>query len=654
MKTLRWFFPCVLAVIPLLRAAEVPETDTYPNRAPLRATPFIPINLGVVQPRGWWLKQLRRQADGLSGHAEEVIPDLGPDSGWLGGDGEGWEKGAYYVKGMTTLAFVLNDPDLQKQVLKWIDWTLKNQRPDGQIGPTSNDDWWPRMVITWALRDYYEASSDVRALQVLTNYAHYMQTNLPKRPLTEWGKARACDQIDTLYWLYNRTGQPFLLETADLLRSQSNAWIPYFATLRGGPGDYFADHGVNVSQAMKYPLEIYQRGNSDEGLSTFKEAWATLQGNHGLGIGMWSGTQVLSGKSTTQGIELCTMVEQMLSSEIAMKVLADPAIGDQLERIAYNLLPGAITKDFKQYQFYTLPNQPVAHAGNAGFKQDHGDDLLPSPHSGFHCCCYNLHMGWPKFVQNAWMKTSDGGLAATVYGPSELVVKLAGTSVTMLEETDYPFSDVVKFSLITGKPVAFPLKLRIPGWSVKPRVEVNGTEVEGVKAGEFLTISRTWNSGDSITANFPALLETQDGMNGSVTLWRGPLLFSLQIKEKVVTIGKQKEGFNELILDPATPWNYALDIDRRDLTDIKLTRSVKMPDNPWLPETTPIKLTVAAKRVPEWGLTRNDLLAAEVPISPVSSNEPVEKVTLVPFGAQTLRITAFPLLRGEPGPEAGE
>ncbi|MES2922574.1 MAG: beta-L-arabinofuranosidase domain-containing protein [Verrucomicrobiota bacterium] len=646
------------AVISLLLVAfpVVAAEEAVANRPPLQATPFIALDLGSIKARGWLEHQLRLQADGLTGHAEEVIPELGPENGWRGGNGEGWEKGPYYLRGLVSLAYVTGDSKLRKQAQVWIDSLLDTQREDGQLGPRSNDDWWPRMVITWTLRDYHEATKDPRVIPALLKYSRFISEKLPQQPLHEWAKARAGDQIDTLYWLYNRTGEAFLLEVVDLLRKQANQWNPFFKSLHGSPGDFRIEHGVNVSQAMKYPVVNYLRTGDPADRAVFGEAWQNLSEKHGLPIGIWSGTEPLAGRSTTQGVEMCSIVEQMLSNEVAMKGLGDPVIGDQLERIAFNLLPGGTTKDFTRFQYYTLPNAPVARKNEPKqlqFADDHGDDLLVSPHSGFHCCCYNLHMGWPKYVQHSWMATADGGIAAVAYGPTEVSVNLGGTPVTMIEETDYPFGDVLRFSVNPAKPAAFPFKLRIPGWSVNPRVAVNGEFVANVKPGEFLTINRTWKAGDKVTAEFPAELETQNAFKGSAALWRGPIVFSLRIGEQSKTFTKIADGFDEIEMLPSTPWNYALDIDRKNpAASVKLTRG-KMPKNPWLPETTPIKLTVPAKRLPQWGLIRNDRLADEVPESPVKSDQPLEQVTLVPFGAQTLRITAFPLLRGaailEPG-----
>ena len=62
------------------------------------------------------------------------------------------------------------------------------------------------MVATYALRDYYEATADARVPNVLSNYFRYMLDTLPSRPLKDWGKARAGDEMDTALWLYNRNG----------------------------------------------------------------------------------------------------------------------------------------------------------------------------------------------------------------------------------------------------------------------------------------------------------------------------------------------------------------------------------------------------------------------------------------------------------------
>jgi hypothetical protein len=625
-----------------------PIPEATANRLPLHATPLIPLDLGKVRASGWLANQLRLQAEGMTGHAEEVIPELGPDSAWRGGDGENWEKGPYYFRGLVSLALLHDDPALLAKAQSWVEAILAGQQQNGQIGPLSNPDWWPRMVVTWALRDYCEATGDPRIIPALLRYSRYLGDNLANQPLRDWARARAADQIDTLFWLYNRTQETFLLDVADTLREQANRWNEFFADLEVPEGDYRSVHAVNVSQAMKYPVVLYQRSGAESDRTIFGTGWRNLRARHGLAFGMWSGTEGLAGHADNQGVELCSMVEQILSNAMALKALADPDIGDEQERIAFNLLAGATTKDFRQHQYYSLPNMPVARRNRKGvlpFVDDHGDDLLLSPHAGFHCCCYNLHMGWPKYVQYAWMATSDGGLAAVAHGPTAVTASIGDATVTILAETDYPFEDTIRFRVTASALVEFPLLVRIPGWCAAPVIQINGAPVDGVVAGAFLRIARQWQTGDVVVAEFPADVSVTTGATEAKTVWRGPLAFSLRIEETAEIVTANADGFDEFELLPASPWNYALEQGASASAITAATQRRPMPANPWLPQTTPLRLTTAARRVPGWGLTAEDRLADTVPIGAVESVGPSETVDLVPCGTQTLRITAFPWTR---------
>src|SRR4051812_24694791 len=79
------------------------------NRAPLQAGAFALLPLGAIKPHGWLRRQLETQARGLTGHLDEFWPDVGANSGWLGGTGESWERGPYYLDGLLPLAYLLDD-----------------------------------------------------------------------------------------------------------------------------------------------------------------------------------------------------------------------------------------------------------------------------------------------------------------------------------------------------------------------------------------------------------------------------------------------------------------------------------------------------------------------------------------------------------------
>jgi regulation of enolase protein 1 (concanavalin A-like superfamily) len=632
----------------------LPPTPVVTNQAPLVATPFAALPLGSVRPQGWLLTQCELQKSGQTGNAEQLYGDLDGNSGWLGGSGESWERGPYYFKGLIPLAYVMNDADLKLKAQKWMDWLLNNQRPDGSIGPASNDDWWPRMIATYALKDYYEATADSRVIPVLTNYFNYMRTNLPGRPLKEWGKARAGDQLDVVLWLYNRTNDANLLTLADLIKQQAYDWKDIFTNneFMSYGADIHTKHNVNVTQAMKLPAVYYQRSNSPADRDALSLGLDHLMREHGHTCGINSGTEQVAGHAAMQGVELCSTVEAMLSLETAAFITGDPALLDRLEKITFNALPGGLTKDHKGHQYYTLPNCVIMKNGFSGYVDDRESGLSPGPESGYPCCRFNLHMGWPKFIQNSWAATSDGGLAAMAYGPNVVNAMISGTQVQITQNTTYPFEEQISLNFSMSSPVAFPLKLRIPAWCPNATVTVNGAPQAGITSGSFLTLSRTWASSDVVVLNFPMSVKTEKGPSRSVSVNRGPLVYSLRIGENWTQTWSYFADFKEFRVEPTTPWNYALQLDPANPGAAMTFSSQSFTGNPFDPANNPVKLSLSAKLLPEWEMGSRGMHAFEPPTSPVASSSQPAPVELVPFGSQHMRISWFPYL-GTPAPTVG-
>ncbi|UVI32794.1 glycoside hydrolase family 127 protein [Paenibacillus spongiae] len=232
------------------------------NRAPLKKTPFNELPLGAIQPAGWLRDQLEIQAQGLTGKLHDHWEDVGPNSGWLGGTGENWERGPYYLDGLLPLAYLLGDQALIEKVQPWVEWTLNSQREDGWFGPESNKDWWPRMVMLKVLIQYQEATGDERVIPFLTRYFIYQFAYLSERPLTSWGESRGGENILCVQWLYNRTGDEFLLELTDLIHRQTLDWTGLFTDFpfwRYQTQFDHRNHMVNVAMGIKDPALYYLR-----------------------------------------------------------------------------------------------------------------------------------------------------------------------------------------------------------------------------------------------------------------------------------------------------------------------------------------------------------------------------------------------------------
>ncbi len=634
------------------------------NRAPLAASAFYLLPAGSIRPRGWLETQLRIQADGLSGHLDETWADVGPNSGWLGGTGESWERGPYYTDGLVPLAYLLDDARLRAKAQKYIDWTLEHQAPNGMIGPATNDDWWPRIVMLKALTQYQEFTGDARVIPLMDRYFRYQLSALPTRPLRDWGKFRWQDEALSVLWLYNRTGSPYLLDLVRLLHKQGYDWMAEFDNfqythrvtaemLKLNEGNGLKDlalatHGVNNGQAVKTgPVWSIVSGAQTDRAAAAKMI-TELNRYHGLPNGMFSCDEHLAGLNPSQGSELCTVVEYMFSLEHALAITGDPAFGDRLEQLAFNALPGTFDDHMWAHQYNQEPNQVECSLHHKPWTTDGPESNLYGLEPNFGCCAANFHQGWPKFANSLFFLSGDqgsdtnDGLVAAAYAPCEVHTLLRGTPVHIVEETDYPFRGTVRLHLSPAASIRFPLQLRIPAWAAGATLAVNGERQPAPAPGTFARIERTWKAGDRIELELPMTPRVTRWYNDSIALNRGPLVFSYGIDESWVKL-RDRGMTADWQVFPASAWNYGLIVDEKTLSDSIEVSEAETGPIPFGRKQPPVQLHVKARKLDAW--RAEDGVADPVPQSPVAGTQAEEPITLIPYAAAKLRITAFPQLK---------
>lgn len=643
-------------------------------RAPLADVSYAKLPLGAVEPKGWLGEQLRRMGDGMAGRLGELYANVSSENAWVGGNGDNWERGPYWIDGLVPLAYTLGDDELIAEAERWIAWSIQSQQPSGYFGPdpdksydeapegkhgaflqTDNAaDWWPRMVMLKAMRSYHDATGDERVLGFMTNYFRYQQRTLPETPLghwTWWAKMRGGENQESIYWLYNRTGEDFLLDLARTVFEQTADWTEGF--LENDPPSW---HGVNVGMGVKQPVVNYLQAKDAKYLHAAREGLDWLMREHGQPQGMFSGDEPLHGTAPTQGTEMCTVVELMYSLQNLVRTTGQVRYMDHLERVAYNALPTQHKDDYMGRQYYQQPNQIRISDVPKNFKTGGtGMRLVYGLTSGYPCCTTNMHQGWPKYARNLWMATPDGGLAALFYAANGVDARVGadGTKVHVEEKTDYPFDDAVRFELSSREgAVYFPLHLRIPAWvDGKARIRVNGRRHATPEAGQIVKIGRRWKDGDTLELTLPMTVSTSRWHERSAAVERGPLVYALRIGEDWQQIDgddyepRWEERYKVPTWEvfPRAPWNYGLVFDRDAPADAFEVVEDDVPDYPWSLETVPVKLVAKGKRLPQWNAYHEG--AGPLPPSPADSEEPTEEITLVPYGASTLRISEFPVVR---------
>ncbi len=628
------------------------------NRAPLEPLTFIPLPPGAVKPAGWLGKKIRLQADGFHGHLTEISRFLKKEkNAWLSQTGEGeygWEEVPYWLKGFSNAAWVLNDESMKKEAMIWIEGALDSQQPDGWFGPDKGrtglatnlkgrEDLWPNAIMLFCLQDYYDFSGDSRVIELMKKYFDYLKA-LPEEQFLVgyWPSNRGGDLLYSVIWLYNRIGDESLLPLCHKIHRRSVDWV------NGIPNW----HNVNMSQSFGEPGTYYLVSHEKDHLFAADRNYREIRTLYGQVPGGMFGADENCRKGygdPRQAVETCGMVEMMLSCEMLLRICGEGSWADRCEDVAFNSLPAALTADMKALRYLTAPNMVKGDKGSKSPGIQNGGPMFHMDPHDHRCCQHNFGHGWPYYAQSLWAATPDKGLAALFYNASTVAAKIGdGRTVTIQQKTHYPFDETIQLTIIDLKGShPFPIYLRVPQWCQAPVLKINGKNQDlPANPTGYIKIARNWKQSDTVELKLPMELaiRTWADNHNSVSVDRGPLTYSLKIREDYVNSGGT-ELWPSWEIYPESPWNYGLILNPdKPTASFKVIRK-DWPGNdmPFTHDGCPIELIATGQRIPQWHEDPLGLVGL-LQDSPVKSDEPIELIRLIPMGAARLRIASFPVI----------
>lgn len=435
------------------------------------------------------------------------------------------------------------DPELKEILSQTVKDLLSTVRPNGSIscvppeqqpdGP--GGDLWERKYVLLGLDRYYDlVEADPAVLRAMTDQADCIIEQVgepPKVPITSLGWSpnhiESSTLLEPFMRLYNRTGEKRYLDFAryivstggsegyDIFRQAYDNVPPHEM---GGPYPKAYEMMSMFEGAVEYYRvtgDEYVRRSFMNLYDNIRRNEITIVGNGGgdqpyhpavMGEG-WDHTAVeQTNPDITRMMETCVGVTWMKFCSQILRLTGDPSAVDEIEKYIYNGLLGAMKPSGDGFSYVNLFNGEKVT--NYGWGTTFGS--LPVT-----CCNLNGPMGL-AYIPFVAVMESDRGPVVNLYNAARAELSTPqGDSLSLRIETDFPFSDRVLVRVDPHAASLFTLSLRIPSWSERTVVKVNGKKVRSVEPGAYLSLERTWKPGDRVELAFDMRCRLLDAPRGS-------------------------------------------------------------------------------------------------------------------------------------------
>lgn len=602
-----------------------------------------------IKPEGWLKRQLEIEAAGLCGNLDKIWPDV-RDSAWIGGDREGWERVPYWLDGFIPLSFLLDSDDMKQRAEKYVSAIIKRQKPSGWICPCDESkiktyDLWAVFLIGKVLALYHEYTKKRGVFNALYKAMKNLYELLDggEVKLFAWAKFRWYECFIPIKYVYDRRKEDWLIKLARIVKDQGADYGEFEEIWKKPMNVWRLDtHIVNICMELK--SEAVCRALFGQSDISAEKRYRHLKKYNGTAVETFTGDECLSGVRNNQGTELCSVNELMYSYEWLYAATGNTVWLDRLEKIAFNALPATFSVDMWTHQYVQMVNQISAKkfGGKSYFRTNGPEAHIFGLEPHFGCCTSNGAQGYPKLANSVFAK-QRGAIVCALMLPATLTTKAFGADVSVNIETNYPFRHKAVYTVRVSKPAKFKLKIRIPSFSKK--VKLNGEYTEFDK---YVVIDKVWSDEEKVEIELfdtPHLTARPYSLN--VAEW-GPLVFALPIKTRWEMLEYENKGverrfpYCDYYLHTDGEWSFGFGDKTLEL------EFAEGDIYPFSTENPSVRLKANLTKI-DWGFEDGySDVANHIPNSRAALSE-AEEMILIPYGATKLRLTEMPVASKKQG-----
>ncbi len=557
------------------------------------------LEAGSIEPQAWIKEQLHRDlTEGYIGQYDQVHRTvtfnvfieqnrlskrkLGLRKEWWSGEHEG-----YWKDGIIRMAFLTNNNHYIQKAEKWIDEIKEVTARDDYVGiykdcekpgcrfnhTRGNGELWASSRMLMALLAYYEFTGDQEVLEITENASKlimrkYKDENYFAVTSRGGGVSHGIGFFEILEWLYRITGNKDYLEFSVKLYKDFNRGNIRDDDLKTqkllDEDQLFEKHGAHIAEGMFVPEYIASIQKTDKYHRAADNAVKKLTQHLTPGGAMRADEWIKARKGTAdERYEYCGIAEMLSPLNKMISFTGDLSLADKIETMTFNAGQGARFPVLSALSYLTADNR--IHINHHELIKRESYDAA---HLAAACCALNGARLMPYYVEGMWMKSiDDNSIIALLFGPCNVKTKINKTKVQITEDTNYPFSDKITFTVNPEKEVKFPLIIRKPHQSKKADIKVS-SDAKVIQNEEIIRIEKNWKKNDQVIVTFNFDIQKIDQpasktvKNEGAYLKRGALVYSLPFDHKMKTVKEyQNSGFYryKIKATDSTGWHLKLD-----------------------------------------------------------------------------------------------